>query len=157
MSRSKLQRELRQSRPFRSREEEAFLNLQRSAGQLQQAFTQTLRPFGLTPTQYNALRILRGAHPQALACGEVGERMVTPMPDVTRLLDRLEAQGWVRRARDLEDRRVVTAAITDAGLELLASLDAPVEAWLRASLGHLGEEALGTLVTLLERARERAE
>lgn len=153
MTTSLLQEEIRQTRPFVSREEEAFLNLQRTANALLQAVTRSLKGFDLTPTQYNVLRILRGSHPETLTCGDIGERMVTPDPDVTRLLDRLENRGLVERARDTVDRRVVRAGITAEGLVLLEELDGPVPGWLRELLGHLGEDELETLTRLLERAR----
>lgn len=156
MTTSLLQEEIRQSRPFVSREEEAFLNLQRTANALLQSITRSLKSFDLTPTQYNVLRILRGSHPETLTCGDIGDRMVTPDPDVTRLLDRLEKRGLVERARDTIDRRVVRAGITEEGLTLLSQLDSPVPDWLDALLGHLAEEELETLTRLLEKARRQA-
>lgn len=149
-----LRDEIRQRKPFKSPEEEAYLNLQRTAALLLQAHASFLRPFRLTPTQYNALRILRGAHPDALPCREVGNRMVTPVPDVTRLLDRLEAQGLVERRRDAGDRRVVQVGITESGLEALASVDAPLAGWLEERLGRLEPEDLRTLTRLLEELRQ---
>lgn len=150
---SRLRGEIRQPSPFESLEEEAFLNLQRTANLHLQALSRFLRPFGVTPTQYNALRILRGSHPEALPCSEVGERMVTPVPDVTRLLDRLEARGLVRRWRDAGDRRVVLAKISKQGLGLLAEIDRPLSEWLRALLGPLGVRKLRSLVRRMEEAR----
>ncbi len=123
---------------------------------LLQAVGRELKPHRLTPAQYNALRILRGAAPAALTCGEIGERLVSPGPDVTRLLDRLEAQGLVERLRDEADRRLVRARITVRGLELLGRIDEPVAAGLRHLLGPLGPTRLRTLIELLERARRRA-
>jgi DNA-binding MarR family transcriptional regulator len=149
-----LSREIRQRKPFASLEEEAFLGLQRTAGLLIQALGRELKERDLTPAQYNTLRILRGAEPDALTCGEIGERLVSPGPDVTRLLDRLEEGGLVKRLRDAEDRRIVRARITGKGLELLAHLDGPVEAMLGRLLGNLGAERLRTLVEVLEEARE---
>jgi len=99
------------------------------------------------------LRILRGAEPDALTCGEIGERLVSPGPDVTRLLDRLEERGLVLRLRDAEDRRVVRARITEPGIELLNGLDEPVGRILGRLLGPLGKQRLQTLVALLEEAR----
>jgi DNA-binding MarR family transcriptional regulator len=150
-----LEAEIRQAKPFVNREEEAFLNLQRTASLLLLALGRELKPHDLTPAQYNALRILRGAGEDSLTCGEIGERLVSPGPDVTRLLDRLEARHLVTRLRDEADRRVVRARITQAGLDLLAELDDPVEQALRRLLGHLGGGKLGSLVKLLEEARER--
>lgn len=152
---SLLREEIRQTRPFVSLEEEAFLNLQRTANALLQSITRSLKRHDLTPTQYNVLRILRGSHPKTLTCGDIGGRMVTPDPDVTRLLDRLEKRGLVGRARDPRDRRVVRAGITEAGLELLSRLDGPVPSWLEELLGHLEDDELQTLIQLLEECRRR--
>lgn len=153
MTASLLQEEIRQTRPFVSLEEEAFLNLQRTANTLLQNITRSLKDYDLTPTQYNVLRILRGSHPETLTCGDIGDRMVTPDPDVTRLLDRLEKRELVRRARDTVDRRVVRAGITELGLAILEQLDSPVPEWLRKMLGHLTEDELGTMIRLLEKVR----
>lgn len=150
---SLLRKEIRQGRPFRSREAEAFLNLQRTAAFLEQAVARWLKRASLTLTQYNALRILRGAHPDVLPCSEVGERMVTPVPDVTRLLDRLEGAGLVSRCRDTKDRRVVNVGITEHGLERLGELDDPLERYLEELLSPLDRGDLRTLIRLLERAR----
>lgn len=151
---SLLLREIQQRRPFTSRQQEAFLNLQRTSAVLGQVMDRWFKQAGLTRTQYNALRILRGAHPGALACSEVGERMVTPVPDVTRLLDRLEAVGLVSRCRDTRDRRVVNVAISAEGLARLSELDEPLEEKLRELLAPLGDGDLSSLVALLERARD---
>jgi DNA-binding MarR family transcriptional regulator len=156
-----LDQEIHQRKPFVSLEEEVFLGLQRTVSLLLQALGRELKGHDLTPAQYNALRILRGAEPDAaasggLTCSEIGERLVSPGPDVTRLLDRLEQRGLVARQRDAGDRRVVRARITAAGLALLAELDAPVGDTLTHLLGGLGEERLRSFVKLLGAARERA-
>jgi DNA-binding MarR family transcriptional regulator len=151
-----LSREIQQEKPFASLEEEAFLGLQRTASLLIQALGRELKGHDLTPAQYNTLRILRGAQPDALTCGEIGERLVSPGPDVTRLLDRLEQGGLVTRLRDAEDRRVVRARITGKGSELLDRLDEPVGEMLARLLGNLGPAKLKSLVGLLEQARARA-
>lgn len=148
-----LKEEIQQSRPFDSLQEEAFLNLLRTTNLLQQGLARELKSWKLTPTQYNVLRILRGAHPETLRCQEVGARMVTPQPDVTRILDRLEGQGWVTRTRDTPDRRVVRATITEEGLALLAELDEPVRKWLASTLGHIETPELRQAVRFLELAR----
>lgn len=153
---STLGREIRQTKPFVSLEEEAFLGLQRTASLLLQALGRELKDQDLSPAQYNTLRILRGAEPEALTCGEIGDRLVSPGPDVTRLLDRLEGRGLVLRVRDEEDRRVVRARITEQGIALLARLDGPVGESLHRILGHLGAERLQTLIGLLEQARGRS-
>lgn len=151
----RLQKEIQQTRPFDSAQEEAFLNLQRTGNALFQALTRFLKKYRLTPTQYNVLRILRGAHPKTLTCGDIGERLVTPDPDVTRLLDRLEKRSLVSRSRDTADRRVVRGAITEEGLELLGRLDEPLPTFVRDLLGNLDSDELDTLIRLLEKAREQ--
>jgi len=155
MSRA-LSQEIHQQKPFVSLEEEAFLGLQRTASLLLQSLGRELKGHDLTPAQYNTLRILRGAGPDALTCGEIGERLVSPGPDVTRLLDRLEQGGLVTRLRDAEDRRIVRARITEKGLDLLAMLDEPVGRMLDRLLGNLGQERLRTFVSLLDEAREQS-
>jgi DNA-binding MarR family transcriptional regulator len=155
----KLQKEIRQTRPFRSAETEVFLNVQRTAEHLTGGIAELLKPYNLSPTQYNVLCILRGACRDSnggggFACREIGDRMVTRDPDVTRLLDRLEARGLISRHRLKEDRRVIKTCISDEGLKLVNSLDAPVTDLHRRQLGHLGQEKLRTLGDLLEAARE---
>ena len=150
----RLQEEIHQRKPFGSLEQEAFLNVMRTANALNQGLAALLKPAELTPTQYNALRILRGAGAEGLAAGEVGERMVTRDPDVTRLLDRLEKRGLVRRWRDRDDRRVVRTRITPAGEAAIAPLDEAVIDLHVQQLRHLGEERLRGLVSLLEEARQ---
>ncbi|MGH9804447.1 MAG: MarR family winged helix-turn-helix transcriptional regulator, partial [Candidatus Acidiferrales bacterium] len=116
----KLQAEIQQRRRFRNLESEALLNILRTADGLTRAFEEAFKPSGLSSTQYNVLRILRGAGSEGLACRQVGERMITHDPDITRLLDRLEKRGLVARARD---RRVVATRISPAGLRVLARLE----------------------------------
>jgi DNA-binding MarR family transcriptional regulator len=149
----KLAREIKQTKPFSSAAEEAILNIQRTAAVLAAAFAETLKPHGISETQYNALRILRGAGPAGLACQEIADRMVTLDPDVTRLVDRLLARKLVERARSTEDRRVVVTKITGEGLRLLAELDAEARELPRKTLGPLGEKRLRILIGLLERVR----
>ena len=151
----KLAKEIRQTKAFSSAAEEAILNIQRTASVLSQMFAETLKPHGLSETQYNALRILRGAGPAGLACQEIAERMIAHDPDITRLLDRLEASRLVERARSERDRRVVVTRISAEGLRLLAALDAEAREMPRRVLGHLGEKRLRILIGLLERARSR--
>ncbi len=114
-----LKHEIAQERPFSSPEEEALLNLMRTADCLQRAFQRMSREWGVTSTQYNVLRILRGSHPHGLTCSAIGERMITAEPDITRLLARLKALKLIRQQRDRHDRRVVWTQISDAGLDLL--------------------------------------
>jgi DNA-binding MarR family transcriptional regulator len=150
----RIQSELRQSKPVGSLEEEAFLNVQRTANVLSQAMGELLKAHDLTQTQYNVLRILRGAGPAGLNAGEIGERMITRDPDVTRLLDRLGRRGLAERWRCTEDRRVVWTRITDAGRELIAPLDAPVHELHVRLLRHMGDDRLRQMVELLEAARD---
>ena len=151
--RSALQAELKQTRPFPSAETEAVLSIARTAALLDHALAQALKPAGITPTQYIVLRILRGAGAEGLCRSAIGELMVTSVPDVTRLLDRMEAAGLIRRSRSTDDRRFVTTVITPDGLRLLETLDAPVEALNRRQLSHLGRPALRVLIDTLARAR----
>lgn len=111
--------------------------------------TEWLKPHGLSPTQYNALRILRGAGVEGLPCTELAARMINRDPDITRLVDRLEKRGLVVRSRGVKDRRVVRASITPAGLELLQGLDRPVSEFVRGLMGHLGAQGLQGLLQLL--------
>jgi DNA-binding MarR family transcriptional regulator len=149
----KLTEEIKQTRPFPSVYEEAILSIVRTADLLIVPMNEVLRASNLSQSQYNILRILRGAGEGGLSCGEISERMVRRDPDLTRLLDRLEKRGLVTRARGTTDRRVVLASISPEGLELLASLDEPVQAKNRAVLEHVSEEKLRTLVAILEEVR----
>jgi DNA-binding MarR family transcriptional regulator len=149
-----LRTELKQTKPFRNVRQEASLSIQRTAAVLEHSFETWLKPYGITATQYNVLRILRGAGPGGLCRNEIGERMVRRVPDVTRLLDRLEQQHLVARVRSGADRRFVTTTITRHGLELLEKLDEAVEVFHRRELGHMDEGRLRTLVELLARVRD---
>jgi len=151
--RRKLADEVKQGKPFASLEQETYLNLQRTAAVLELRLEEALRPHGISATQYNALRILRGAGPQGLSCQDVGSRMIRPVPDITRLFDRVEARGLITRARSTEDRRVVLVKIAPAGLRILNSLDAEVDALQRAMFGSLGEKRLLELIDVLEKLR----
>src|SRR5262245_4731554 len=148
-----LRHELKQGKPFATPEEMVFLNVVRTAGALLQGEEEVLKAADLSFAQYNVLRILRGAGSEGLACGEIAGRMVNRDPDITRLLDRLERRGLVRRSRDVEDRRVVVARITTAGLSLLETLDAPITKVHREQLRHMSRNQLDTLARLLEVAR----
>ncbi len=148
-----LQAELKQKAPFRSREQEAYLSLLRTADALQSSVEAKLKEFGLTGTQYNALRILRGAGAEGLPCSEISGRMITRDPDITRLLNRLEKRGLVTRTRAKKDRRVIHGKITAAGLRLLREMDGPVERHNCEMLKHVGTQKLGQLIDLLELVR----
>ena len=137
-------------------EEDVYLSMLRTVERLSRGVAETLAAAELTPTQYNALRILRGAGAEGASCTEVSDRMVTKDSDVTRLLDRLEARGLISRGRAEEDRRRVVARITDEGLSVLADLDGPVAETHRRQLGHLSETQLTTLGRLLNAARNES-
>ena len=137
-----------------SPEEAAFLEVLRTADMLTRGAFGALKAEDLSLTQYNVLRILRGS-PQGLPCGELAGRMITRDPDVTRLLDRMEKRGLISRSRDSQDRRMVLARITSAGLKLVDRLDGPVQKVHRQQLGHLGKKRLWALGQLLAAARAR--
>lgn len=140
-------------KPASTLEQEAFLSVLRAADALARGAEEVVKPFGLSGTQYNILRILRGAGPNGLCCHETAERMLTHDPDITRLLDRLERRSLVVRARAASDRRVITAQITPEGLRILAKLDKPIEECHQRQLGHLGARRLAQLIDLLNSAR----
>jgi DNA-binding MarR family transcriptional regulator len=150
----KLAKEIRQTKPFQSREEEALLNLGRTWEFLQKRVADLMKEHGLTPTQYNMLRILRGAGADGVTCSQATERMLTPDPDITRLLDRMETQGLIRRDRTPEDRRIVIARITDRGLELANHIDGPLHQLLQQCLGRVSRQRLKDLIDTLEALRE---
>ena len=143
------------AKALKNHEEEAFLNVIQTAEALMWGVAETLKPAGLTPTQYNILRILRGAGAEGVSCKEAAERMVTKDSDVTRLLDRLEQQHLIKRERHGQDRRVVMTVITDKGLKQLAQLDEPMKELHRRQLAHLGKQRLNSLAELLELARAK--
>lgn len=154
---SDLRSELKKRDPFEMPEIEAFLNILRTAGELSGELVAVTRPAGLSPAQYNILRILRGASetaPDGLPCGEIADRMVTREPDVTRLIDRLEKAGLVRRQRSESDRRRVFVALTTLGFERLDALDEPIRAMHRRLLGHMTPEELDAVNRLMVRARD---
>jgi len=115
------------------------------AGRLERDFVELLKGEDLSAAQFNVLRILRGSGPEGATCGQVGERLIRHDPDVTRLLDRLDRRGLIARGRDAFDRRIVRTRITRKGLEMLARLDAPVDALHERQFGHLKEEQLADL------------
>jgi len=149
----KLQAEIRQRKPFVSLEEETYLNLVRTADALTRELELLLQPNGLTTTQYNVLRILRGAGERGLPTLEIAERMIEQAPGITRLVDRLEAKKLVVRERCDTDRRQVFCRITREGLALLAQLDQPVEEAEKDALRDLSDPQLARLLSLLDRAR----
>lgn len=145
----------RKDRKIGSAEETAFLELLRTCDVLSRRTAGVLKAADLSSTQYNVLRILRGAK-EALTCGEIANRMITRDPDITRLLDRMEKRGLISRSRETRDRRMVLTRITQQGLKTLAELDGPVQKAHRAQLGHLGAERLRKLRELLSAARGEA-
>lgn len=157
MAAGSLKVEIGQQVPFSSLEEEALLNLQRTADCLNRSFLHRTRDFGVTSTQYNVLRILRGAHPQGLTCSAIGSRMITAEPDITRLLARLKALKLVKQERDGDDRRVVWTRISETGLDLLQRMDPVIRKAPSELLGHLRVADLETLVKLLESARRHCD
>jgi DNA-binding MarR family transcriptional regulator len=152
---SHLQTELKQARPFKSLEEEAHLSIQRTAALLEHAFEAALKPHHITATQYNVLRILRGSEPEGLCRNEIGQRLVRQVPDVTRLLDRLEGAKLILRQRGGADRRYVVTRITGMGLRLLNEVQHRIDEIHREQLGHLEEAQLRKLIALLAAVRDR--
>ena len=151
---SKLQDEIKQVKPFGSLQEELWLNLSRTAAFAGHAVEQQLRPYGLSPTQYNVLRILRGAGPKGLCQFEIGDRLVAQVPDVPRIIDRMEKAGWVQRERGTEDRRVVMASLTPAGMNLAGELDGELAGIVEEIFTALTHEEMERLNDLLVTARE---
>jgi len=150
----RLLNELQPARSFRHLEEELFLNIQRTADAMLQEMVDVLRPFGLSPTQYNVLRILKGAGESGVTCKDIGARMIARDPDITRLLDRLERRNLLTRNRAKEDRRFVAIRITPEGLALLRELDVPMERKQLALMQHMDKDQLHSTVELLEQLRD---
>jgi DNA-binding MarR family transcriptional regulator len=150
-----LQTELKQNKPFKNLKHEANLSIQRTAAVLQHGLESAMKPHGITATQYNVLRILRGSEPGGLCRSEIRDRLVRQVPDVTRLLDRLEDIRLISRDRGAQDRRFVTTRITRAGLRLLEELEDRIDAIHDEQLGHLADRQLLTLIKLLAAVRNR--
>ena len=148
-----LRDEIQQKKPFKSLHEEAALNVVRTNAMLHDAFDKVVKPYGITATQYNVLRILRGAGDAGLSRNDVRDRLLTRMPDATRLLDRMEAAGLISRARGETDRRLVTTRLTRRGREMVNELDPVIARLHKSTLGHLTEKQLTTLNSLLTLAR----
>ena len=151
-----LRAELQQRKPFSSLEQEATLSIARTEAALREPMEELLKGADVSLTQYNVLRILRGAGPEGLTRNEIRDRLISRMPDVTRLLDRMEDAGWVSRVRETADRRCVATHLTRAGRTLVDSLDAPVQQEHERRLGHMTRTQLRTLIDLLSLAREKA-
>jgi DNA-binding MarR family transcriptional regulator len=148
-----LKAEIAQGPPFASAEEEALLNVMRTADVLHREFQQRARGWGITSTQYNVLRILRGAQPHGLPCAAIGDRMITAEPDITRLLNRLKGLKLIRQRRDSHDRRVVITHISEAGLHLLRQMDPVIQLAPKELIGHLSRSQIAELIRLLELVR----
>lgn len=153
MTSNQLQRELKKKQPFDSPEVEANLNILRTNDQFQNRFGRLFRKYGLTPSQYNVLRILRGEG-RALPVLGISERMIQVVPAMTGLIDRLEKQGLVKRDRSREDRRVIYIELTGKGVALLQQLDEPLMQLHRQLVGHLTRSELKELSRLLEKCRQ---
>jgi DNA-binding MarR family transcriptional regulator len=149
-----LKSEIAQASPFSSLEEEVILNVMRTSDCIERAFQHKTREWGLTTTQYNVLRILRGAQPCGLTCAAIGERMIAAEPDITRLLRRLKLLKLIRQHRDRRDRRVVMTQISAAGLDLLRAMDPVIQRIPLDLLKHMGPEELAEMIRLLESARQ---
>jgi len=141
------------ARPRPKPAQAAHISLFRTAAVVGHAFEEALKPYAVTATQFNVLRILRGAGEGGLCRNEIRDRMIAPVPDVTRLLDRMERARLVDRSRGGSDRRLVTTRITPGGLALLAELDGPVDRIHKRQFGHLGADRLRALVALLDEVR----
>jgi len=150
-----IQHQLKQTKPFSSREEAVYLGIQIIADEQRSKFNDLFKTKDLTGAQYNVLRILRGAGTAGISCREIGERMINRDSDITRMLDRLEARKLITRERQTDDRRVVLTFVSKAGLALLSELDRPVEELHRSLLGHLNEKELDSLLKLLGKAMQK--
>ena len=153
MPRARILDELQQSKPFPSRADEALVSLLRTTDVIRRHLGRCTEASEVTPQQYNVLRILRGAGEEGIPTLDIASRMIEQTPGITRLLDRLEAQGLVRRQRCPEDRRQVLCWITDRGLALLGELESPVAEAATAVFGKLSAAEVETLLSLLERLR----
>src|SRR5437588_3579946 len=149
---TKLQHEVKKKQPFESPEQEAALSVVRTSDRLQIRFARLLRAHGLTPSQYNVLRILRGEG-KPLPILEIAGRTVAVVPGITGLIDRLEQAGFVNRLRCEQDRRVIYVALTDQGMTTLTILDEPLDDLHHTLLGHLSQAELKELIQLLEKVR----
>src|SRR6185437_4402078 len=154
---SSLKSEIAQQKPFSGPAEEALLNLLRTADCLQRAMQREAKRWNVTATQYNVLRILRGAHPGGLPCSSIGERMIAADPDITRLLGRLKSLHLIRQERQKKDKRVVITYISDAGLALLKEMDETVSRFPDRMLGHLNARELSEFIRLLELSRKQCD
>lgn len=149
-----IQKEIKQTRAFRSKSQEAMVALLRTVDLLKRHVGAVVEDSGVTLQQYNVLRILRGSHPDSLLTLEISDRMIEHAPGITRLLDRLESRGLIRRERCSTDRRRVHCWITDEGLRILADLDTPMDEADEA-IAALGDANITRLLNLLEQIRQK--
>ena len=154
MPEATLKSELKQRQPFRIPEEEAYLNILKTCNELNSEFFRFFKSFGISPVQYNILRILRGAESEGLSGVEIESRLVTKEPDITRLIDRLEKMSFVRRVRSNSDRRVIYIKINEKGIRTLKEMDEPVLNLLKKLLGHLSSKELSEVTNLMVKARK---
>jgi DNA-binding MarR family transcriptional regulator len=152
---SSLATALKQTRPFVSLEQEVYLSILRTASELSYSVDQFFRPFDITPSQYNVLRILRGAGTDGLCRNEISERMVTATPDMSRLLDRMEKAGWVTRERAEDDRRQVSTYITKSGMELLVMLEPSTRDFVTRLFAGTAVSDLKTVLKVNDRIRTK--
>lgn len=148
-----IREEIKQTKPFERIEEEALISVSRTSSMLERALTSLLKPFGVTPTQYNILRILRGSQDTGLCRYEIADRMIAQVPDVTRLLDRMEEAGLIRRTRGTDDRRVVRTEITEKGAETLEKIAPELTKWHDRLAKQVDAEDLSKLVRVLDQLR----
>ena len=155
-SKASFAEEIQQSQPFSCLEEECYLSLMRTSAELSHRTDQFLKPFRITQAQYNVLRILSAAGPKGLGRNEIAERMLTPTPDASRLLDRLEEAGWIRRKRDTNDRRQVTSCITATGRKRLARVERPLAAFYKNQCGGISQPELKRFLRRLSDLRNES-
>ena len=155
LKKGSLAEEIQQTRPFDGVQQEAFISILRTAAELSRGTTTFLKEYGVTPAQFNVLRILRGAGAEGLCRHEIAERMVTAMPDVSRLLDRMEKLGWIARERSTKDRREVSTVITPQGLEKIAGLEKPIQRLHEEQFERIEKGKLKKLIATMAAIRER--
>lgn len=154
MAKLDLKTELQKRGEWESPEQEAYINILRTHSLLSMSFDRLFRKHGISSPQYNILRILRGHNQEGLASLEIASQMIACVPDITRLLDRLEKSGYVIRERSTEDRRVVRVSLTNKGKKILKKLDVPIHDAEQASLGHMTRKDLKELSRLMTKARK---
>jgi len=148
-----LKDEIKQGKPFPSKGAEAMLSILRTATILEHEQNEALKPYGVTSTQYNVLRILRGAGENGLCGREIGERLISKVPDVSRLLDRMDEVGLLTRERDPEDRRHVTARISTKGRKVLTDATPALRAVEQKRFRNVGSDVAASLISGLEAIR----